>query len=382
MTLTRVFFAVSLLLGSVSMGRAEETAGLPTIVVEDFMGGTGRTAANLLRVRLEQSERFLLPETANPAAPSWQLRASSSAGRVDGALLSTKGDVVFSRHYRSGDMVDNVNAFADDIVEAISGEPGIASSRLAFVSDASGAQEIYTCDSDGKRLRQITNDRTRSVSPALSPGGIYLAHTSYRSGFADVYLTDLTDGMRRRIINAPGTNSGVTFSHDGTRLALTMSHEGDPDIYITLIGGGSVRRLTESKSVEFSPAWAPDDQRLVFCSDATGSPQLYICRRNGSSPERLETGFAEATSPDWSPDGKFIAFTARNGRQKSVALFDIETGKSRVIATGCEDPVWSPDSRHLAMVQSGDLTIYHLQSGKRDRIVTRRGTISEPTWSK
>lgn len=349
----------------------------PVISFEEFMGGTGGSAAKLVRGSLERSERF----TINTAG-QWQVRASSSAGRIDGALVGPKGSIVFNNHYNGPDLRDNACAFADDIVEAITGEPGIARSRIAFVSDKSGFKEIYICDSDGERVQQMTRDRSLSVSPSLGPGGILMAHTSYTSGYPDVYVTNMTDGDRQRVVSAPGTNSGAAFSHDGTRLALTMTHEGDAEIYLTTVTGGRSKRLTESHSVEFSPAWAPDGERLVFCSDATGSPQLYVVPRRGGAPERLATGAVKCTDPDWSADGRLIAFTAWRGGSPSVALYEMETGGTRTVLGGASDPCWAPDGRHLVAVQGGTLVVFNAGTGKRAVIVSGMGKISEPAWSR
>jgi len=355
-----------------------ETAAKPQLVVEEFMGGTGGSAAKLVRKSLERSGRFELSGTTG----QYLVRASSSAGRIDGALVDTKGSVLFNNHYDSSDLRDNASAFADDIVAAVTGEKGMALSRIAFVSDQSGFKEIYVCDPDGQRVQQITRDRSVSVSPSLGPGALLLVHTSYTSGFPDVYVTNLRDGERDRIINAPGTNSGATFSHDGSRLALTMTHEGDPEIYLTTVTGGRSKRLTESQSVEFSPAWAPDGERLVFCSDATGAPQLYIVPRRGGEPERLATGVAKCTDPDWSGDGRLIAFTAWKGGDKSVAIYEMETGRTRTVLSGAADPCWAPDGRHLVAVQAGSLVVLNVSTGKKEQIVTGMGKITEPAWSR
>ena len=349
----------------------------PVISFDEFIGGTGGSAAKLVRSSLEQSDRFSIVP-----AGEWQVRASSSAGRIDGALVGPGGSVTFNNHYDSTDLRDNAHAFADDIVEAVTGEPGIARSRIAFVSDVTGFKEIHACDSDGGRVQQITRDRSLNVSPTLGPGGLLMAHTSYTSGFPDVYVTNLSDGDRQRVVSAPGTNSGAAFSHDGTRLALTMTHEGDPEIYITTVTGGRSKRLTDSHSIEFSPAWAPDGERLVFCSDATGAAQLYIVPRRGGAPERLAAGAARCTDPDWSADGHLIAFTAWKGATSSVALYEMETGGTRTVLSGASDPCWAPDGKHLVAVQAGSLVVLNVTTGKKATIVSGLGRISEPAWSR
>jgi len=351
---------------------------LPRIAFEDFAGGTGESVREIVRAELARTGRFR--EGASPQG--WMVRASSSAGRIDGALVSAGGAMVFNNQYDRIDLRDNAHAFADDIVAAVTGEPGIALSRIAFVSDRSGAKEVYLCDSDGQRIEQVTQEGGICGAPALSPGSVFLAYTGYESGFADVYLVNLSRGDRRRIISAPGTNSGAAFSPDGTRLALTMSHGGTPDIFVTLMGGGRQELLMASRAVEASPTWSPDGQHLVFVSDATGAPQLYLCSRRKRKPERIDTGWARCTAPDWSPDGQRIAFTGWRGEKRSVAVCDLETAVVKEVMSGAEDPVWAPDGRHLAAVQGGAIVTLNTVTGEKRRLVTGMGRVSEPTWSR
>ena len=373
--------AAALLSGALTCpaSAAPDSARLP-VVMEEFIGGTGRSAGGLVTAALERSGRINLK--AEAGAQHWIIRAGSSAGRIDGALVSPGGKVLFNRHYDLSDMRHNAHAFADDIVEALTGEPGIAFTRIAFVSDKTGSKELYVCDSDGQQVVQVTRDGGVNASPSMGPGGELMAFTSYTGGFPDVWTIDLGDGERTRIVSAPGTNSGAAFSRDGNRIALSMTHEGDPEIYVTTEKGGRSKRLTESRSIEFSPAWAPDGERVVFCSDATGSTQLYIVPRRGGEPERLETGISRCTDPDWSPNGRHIAFTAHRGSERSIALYDMETGRTEVVLKGAADPSWAPDSLHFAAVKDGDLIVYNLPAGRTDRLLTGMGRISEPSWSK
>ena len=118
--------------GAVLPARAEPAAK-PQLALEEFMGGTGLSASEIVRKSLERSGKFNL----SPTVGQWLVRASSSAGRIDGALIATDGKILFNNHYDTPDLLDNAKAFADDIVDALTGERGIAFSRIAFVSDQS-----------------------------------------------------------------------------------------------------------------------------------------------------------------------------------------------------------------------------------------------------
>jgi TolB protein len=302
------------------------------------------------------------------------------SGELHGTVTASDGKVSLSKNY-AGSGRTAVHRFADDIVQALTGARGIASTKIAFVGTRTGKKEIYTCDADGSNLVQLTHDGTISVSPGISPDGQSLVYTGYQSGYADVYRIALGSGSRSRIVKFPGTNSGAKFSPDGGRLALTLSKDGNPEIYVTSSGGGSPRRITHTPGVESSPTWSPDGTELIYSSDDSGTPQLYRVSASGGSPQRLSTGFGYNTAPNWSPDGKKVAFNTRGGGSFSVAILDLQNNSVRTVGEG-EGPAWGADSRHLIFASGSSLVMLDTQNGTRTSIVSGAGKISEPTWSR
>lgn len=304
----------------------------------------------------------------------------AASGELRGTVTDRDGKVSLSKSY-AGSGRTAVHHFADDIVAALTGARGIASTKLAFIGTRTGKKEIYTCDADGSNLVQLTHDGTISVSPGMSPDGQSLVYTGYQSGYADVYRIVLASGSRTRIVKYPGTNSGAKFSPDGSRLALTLSKDGNPEIYVTGAGGGSPRRITRTPGVESSPTWSPDGGELIYSSDDGGSPQLYRVSESGGSPVRLSTGFGYNTAPNWSPDGKKIAFNTRGSGSFSIAILDLDGGSVRTVGEG-EGPAWGADSRHLVFASGSSLVMLDTQTGTRTTLVSGAGKISEPTWSR
>ncbi|MCX7713600.1 MAG: hypothetical protein N2035_08070 [Chthoniobacterales bacterium] len=313
---------------------------------------------------------------------SFLISGVSEPGRLKALVRDSQGNTILSKTY-SGSPRSLAHQFADDIVETLTGQPGIANTKIAFVSDRSGTKEIYLADYDGANVRQLTNDRSINVAPALSKGAQFLAYTGYKSGYADIYLVDLTSGQRRRVVSFPGTNSGAAFSPDSTRLACTVSRDGNPEIYIVSLTGSGARRLTRTPGVESSPSWAPSANEIVFSSDDRGSPLLFRISTAGGIPSPIPTGFSYNTEPDWSPDGKKIAFVARSG-SFNIAVKNLQSGETQIVATSATNPSWGPNSRHLLATTADGSTLFLLdtQTGRRFPIVTALGKISEPSWSR
>lgn len=338
-------------------------------------GASGAAVTRVLQNDLDLAGWFqLVPEGRG----SYVVSGTAGGGTLQGRVTDSSGSVVLSKNYSGGDR-EVAHQFADDIVETLTGNKGIATSKIAFVSTASGAKEIYIADYDGENARRLTSDRSISVAPSLGPGARHLAYTGYQGGYPDVYLIDVATGARQRVINAPGTNSGAAISPDGGSMALTMSKDGNPEIYVTGLRGGMARRLTRTRGVESSPTWSPDGRELIFSSDQGGSPQLYRIAAGGGSPSALGTGFGYCTDPSWSADGKRVAFTVRSGGF-SVAVMELGGGGARVVASG-QNPVWGRSSRHLIYSTGSSLILLDLPTGRATTIVSGLGKVTEPTWS-
>lgn len=372
-------FAVLLLLPAVLC--AQETITIrkgdtTSVALKTLGGGDGPAATKVLQNDLELSGLFSITP---PERSTYTIGGSAAGGSVEGQVTDARGSVVLKKTYGGG-MRAAVHKFADDIVATLTGQKGIASTRIAFVSTRTGRKEIYTADYDGANVKQITSDGTISVAPALSADGSKLAYTGYQSGYADIYLVDLGSGARNRIVKFPGTNSGASISPDGGRIACTLSRDGNPELYVLGANGSGARRLTKTRGVESSPTWSPDGSQIIYSSDERGGPQLFRISAGGGSGEPISTGFSYCTEPSWSPDGKKLAFTARTGGF-SIAVKDLRTGATSTLASG-EDPVFGANSRHVIFSAGSSLVLLDTQNGRQVPIVTGLGKVSEPTWSR
>jgi len=303
---------------------------------------------------------------------------AASGTNLRGLVTERGGRVILERSY-SGSSRAQAHAFANDIVETITGVRGIAGSKIGFVSTRSGSKEIYLVDSDGSNLTQLTRDSGISVAPRISGDGRKLAYTGYQSGYADVYEINLASGARKRIMKYPGTNSGAAYSPNGDYFAVTLSKDGNPELYVTNQNGDSPRRLTTTAGVESSPTWSPDGREIIYSSDAGGNSMLYRISASGGTPSQIRTGHSYNTEPHWSPDGKKVVFNVREGGAFQVAMLELASGHVRLLGEG-QNPVWGPDSKHIIYASSGSLVLLDVVTMQRNSIVGGIGKISEPTW--
>jgi TolB protein len=284
--------------------------------------------------------------------------------------------------------------FADEIIFRLGGGiPGIAESKIYFVSDRSGHKEIWVMDYDGSNQRQLTHLSSTSLSPRISPDGTRLAFSSLTKSGWDIQMFSID---LNRLVNFPhlgGTNISPAWSPDGARLALSSSRGGNSQIYICDASGGNLHRLTANKGPDLGPAWnRKTGAQIAFVSGSTGLPQVYTIEADGANQQRM-TDQGYAVSPSWSPNGQFLtlAWTRKYGPglpgSSDIYLMDIAS-KQWVQLThdgGRNDyPSWSPDGRHIVFEsrRSGKEEIWMmLADGTKLHQLTFTGRNTQPNWS-
>lgn len=372
--------------GSKKKDAADEAASKvqPRLRLAPFTGATGTSATTGMRDELLASREFYLAGADEDT--DFIMGGSSVGGRVTGVLRDGKGKELFQRTYAAPGLDENLKAFADDVIYTITGRPGLATSRLVFVSDRSGRRQIYVCDAEGGDVNQVTHDKHGAVAPSLSPDSSLVAFTTYRSGFPVVNVLDLHAGYERGVTDTPGTSFGAAFSPDGTHLALVMSFIGNPEVFVSDLGTNTAACVSDSIGVPSSPSWHPDGKQIVFANDDGDGPKLFVVevpQKEGANSRlfRWRTGYHFCTDPEWSPDGRFIAFTTRKDGDLAVAIKAYPNGAARLIQTGgAQHPSWSPNGRFLAYVQHGQLYLHDVKSGNRRQLLSGFGQISEPRW--
>ena len=227
---------------------------------------------------------------------------------------------------------------------------GFFSSRLVFVGERTGHQEVYTSDLFFGNVSQVTRDRAICMTPRWSPDGEKVLYTSYfKSSFPDIFEIDLSSDRRTTFVSFKGTNSGAHFSPDGRQVAMVLSGEGEPEVYVCNAYGRGVSRRTFSDTVKASPCWSPDGTRLIFAMSP--GPQLYVMPAAGGAPRRVTYNLGNyCAEPDWSranPDK--VIFTMRAGANYQIGVLDLSTGRGEQVSRAAFDgvePCWLPDGRH------------------------------------
>jgi TolB protein len=285
--------------------------------------------------------------------------------------------------------------FADDIVSLLSGgQPGIAQTRIAYVSAHNGDKEIWEMDYDGANQHQLTHLRTISLTPRWSPDGSRIAFTCYvpyrGAPSAQICMYSTISNRLIAFPHFPGTNSSPAWSPNGMRIAFMSSRSGGTQIYIANADGTHMQQITYAAGVNTSPVFNPKTaQQIVFVSDRAGDPVLYMSNVDGSNVQKIDLpDMGYVVDPAWSPNGQLLAFSWRRPTGNyDIYVMDI-VGHQLVELTKDEGrnerPTWAPDGRHLAFesTRTGTNEIWTmLADGSQPRQLTFRGENESPNWS-
>jgi Tol biopolymer transport system component len=162
-----------------------------------------------------------------------------------------------------------------------------------------------------------------------------------------------------------------SWSPDGNRLAVIHRR----DIWIAFCNGDRPVRITESPEMENWPGWSPDGTMITY----KGPGELfYYVRPVSGSKATIMTGVDPPRA--WSPDSKKIAFVS-NGCISITSVSGVEIQKIAMLKDmGFDrlfDMCWSPDGKKIACVgrhiekdDAGPICIIPIEGGEVAKLVS------------
>ncbi len=319
-----------------------------------------------------------------------KVEASSPDGKVmRGRLVSAKGKLMFQKDYQRGSAQLNCRQLADDVILALSGRPGIATSQIVFASHDGQRSRLFICDFDGKQVRSINTGFPSARGAAISPLGHRVAYLGHDGPETSRVMIKGLEGNSRAISPSREVfgKGWLSWSPDGNTLAALLSPPRNPaNGKIVLFRKGkmtSEQLLSKSPVTPSSLSWSPDGKKLIYASaTAPGRSGLFtIGTKTSLKPKAIQLPMPHASSPNYSPDGSSIAFVSSESNGRHLCLFFPSSGQVRKLAPGF-DPHWGADSRHIAYSTGSELRTIDTKTGRSEVIVSRMGRIEEPTWTR
>ncbi|WCM91639.1 Tol-Pal system beta propeller repeat protein TolB [Acidovorax sp. NCPPB 2350] len=383
---------------------------LPTAIAP-FRGEAGapQKISAIIQADLERSGQFRaidasgtqLDETSRPDVAQWKQKGADSLttgsitrlpdGRYDVRFRlweTVRGEDLGGQSFvvTQADLRLVAHRIADYVYEKLTGQRGIFSTRIAYVTKAGSRYSLWVADADGENAQSALSSPEPIISPAWSPSGGQLAYVSFESRKPVVYVHDVASGRRRLIANFRGSNSAPAWAPDGRTLAVTLSRDGNSQLYTIDANGGEPRRLMQSAGIDTEPTYSSDGRSIYFVSDRGGAPQIYRVPASGGSAERVTFTGTYNISPSISPDGKWLAYISRVGGAFKLHVMDLASGTTTAITdtTADENPSFAPNSRlivYATQQQGREALMTSTLDGKiKARLAGQSGDIREPDW--
>ena len=383
------------------------------VTIADFGGdpGMSRAVTSVIRSDLERSGLFKLVEQAQPGlteASSIDFNAARSRG-ADAIAAGSVGNAADGRpeaRFRLFDTNKQVqlagaafvtgapqlraagHRIADVIYEKLIGEPGIFSTRIAYVVKAGiNRFELQIADADGQNAQAALISKEPIISPAWSPNGAQLAYVSFENKKPVIYVHSLATGKRTVAANFKGSNSAPAWSPDGRKLAVVLTKDGGSQLFTLNADGSGVARLTSSGSIDTEPQFSPDGQFIYFTSDRGGSPQIYRVPASGGAAQRVTFEGTYNVTPRLSPDGKAMAFITRGNGGFRLAVMDLASKQVQVLTDSFKDesPTFAPNGRMILIATEiggrGVLSAVSIDGRIKQRLSVAAGDVREPAWA-
>ncbi len=363
----------------------------------------------IVQADLERSGQFrgvdasgqVLDEASRPDLTLWRQRTADSlvAGSVT-RLADGRYDVRFrlwdvvrgqdlggqSYIVPQADLRLASHRIADYVYEKLTGEKGIFSTRIAYVTKGGSRYSLWVADSDGENAQAALASPEPIISPVWSSDGGQLAYVSFESRKPVVYVHNVASGQRRLLANFRGSNSAPAWAPDGGSLAVTLSRDGGSQLYTIPAAGGEPRRLTQSAGIDTEPAFSADGRSIYFVSDRGGAPQIYKMSASGGNPERVTFSGSYNISPSVSADGRWLAYISRVGGAFKLHVMELASGNVSAITdtSADENPSFAPNSKlivYATRLHGREALMTSTLDGKiKARLAGQSGDLREPDW--
>jgi dipeptidyl aminopeptidase/acylaminoacyl peptidase len=243
------------------------------------------------------------------------------------------------------------------------------------------------------------------AEPEFSADGEQIAYSvSEVNQEKDMYQSDLYlvswQGKKQRLTNTPlFSEYHPKWSKDADKLAYLSDNTADQtsQIFIMDLATKHSQQISHWTGGVSDFVWSPDSRSFAFIAEAvpkidpekTTPPieidrfqfkddergylsykqHLYLLTVDDGQIRQLVSGEGEQWLPSWSPDGKWLAYVSKSGQDVDRSLnYDVfliapSGGEIKQVShfTGADlepywesRPAWSPDSKRVAWLQSGE----------------------------
>jgi Tol biopolymer transport system component len=232
--------------------------------------------------------------------------------------------------------------------------------RVVYVSNASGATEVWTMSEDGSGAKQLTNDGISKYTPTVTGDGRYIVFVSEKNG-PHLWRISFDGGQQVQLTTGSGEGNPRT-SPDGNWVVYDSFRTGKQQLWRVSINGGEPQQVSEIVATE--PDVSPDGKFIAcfFIDEAKGKVwRLGVIPFAGGEPVKsfdVPQTVSVDSSPQWTPDGRGITFVDAPADRSNLWLQPIDGGPPKQLTDFKQGYVfrreWTRDGKKLALVRGSE----------------------------
>ncbi|HSD45440.1 MAG TPA: M28 family peptidase [Pyrinomonadaceae bacterium] len=249
-------------------------------------------------------------------------------------------------------------------------------SRIAFISERTGNDDVFVINADGSGELQLTNTADREGLAGWSPDSKRVVFAVFKNDATTLYEVDLDTKSQRQLAIIPGRSP--VLSPDGKQVVYWSGDWTSMRVFVAPLDDLSkARQINDGASIAWMTRWSPDGEQIAFTgrNDPKSELAIFVVNADGSGRRQVTRIPAEeggAQAPAWSRDGRQIAIQVASRTQKGLAhlwIVDVRTGEARKLNAHDaryldETPSWFLDGKRLAFQsdRSGRMEVWVMNS--------------------
>lgn len=194
--------------------------------------------------------------------------------------------------------------------------------------------DIFSANSDGTDLKQLTSSKGYDAEGTVSPNGDKIVFTSTRDGDPEIYVMDIDGSNQKRLTFEKGYDGGAFFSADGSKIVFRASRPKTEDelkdytelveeglvrptaleIYTMNSDGTNIKQVTNLGKASFAPFFHPDGKKIIFSSNVNSKTgrdfDLYLINTDGTGLEQITFNDTFDGFPMFTKDGSKLIFAS------------------------------------------------------------------------
>ena len=228
-------------------------------------------------------------------------------------------------------------------------------SAIAFVSDRSGASELWVSNADGSGAHKLTNQgATSAMSPRWSPDGKRIAYAARDQGSVTLYVTDVDVRLPRAILKEQGHVNVSLWSPSGEWIYYRAECGEGWETWRVDPNGGTRERIAGSGYAIIGEDSAGDGSLLCLRS---GAPGVWSLPAEGGEAKLVFPGETREEWTDLTPAKGGFYFLQPAGEAVHLGFFGYASEKATTIE--CLDRT----TASLALAPDGRSLLYYCVKG-------------------